>query len=466
MTTQILPIVLSGGSGTRLWPESRRRRPKQLLALADERSMFLTTILRAAELPGAVAPVVVSNRDHRAGIQRELAAAGLSDARLLLEPIGRNTAPAVAAAAIDQSAGGEDPLLLILPADHVIADEQALAEAVTIAAALAADGYLVTFGITPTHAETGYGYIEGGEALGSGAMAVATFREKPDAATAAAYVADGRHLWNSGMFLFRAARYLAELQQHQPSVLSAARESLSAGKEEDGVITLNQEAMERSPSISIDYAVMEPTDRAAVVPLDAGWSDVGSWEALWDLGEADAAGNVIVGDVEALDVTNSYIRAGDRLIAAIGLDDLTIVDTPDATLIAARDRARDVKEIVERLSDQQRREVETDGVESHPWGGSATLIEAPDYRVVRLWIEPGKKTPIKTHPNQSEKWIVVRGVAKITVGDATRLVPKEDSVLIPAGEAHRLENVSEDETLELIGVDIAAPTGDRHGRTQ
>jgi len=462
MTMQILPIVLSGGTGTRLWPESRRRQPKQLLPLADDRSMFLTTIQRADALPGTIPALVVANADHRSGIQRELASAGHPHARMLLEPVGRNTAPAVAAAALDQAADGEDPLLLVLPADHVISDEQALASAVATAAGLADDGYLVTFGITPTHPETGYGYIEIGSRLESGGMAVAAFREKPDADTAADYVADGKHLWNSGMFLFRANRYLEELERYQPDVLSAAREALRSGKEEGDIVTLDEDALARSPSISIDYAVMEPTERAAVVPLDAGWSDVGSWEALWELADADEAGNVVIGDVEMLDVTNSYIRAGDRLIAAIGLENITVVDTPDATLITTRDRVQDVKAIVERLTDQQRQEVERGRSETAPWGGFTTLLDRESFRVLRLWIEPEAKTPVKTHRNRSEYWIVVRGVARIRVGDATRVVPEEESVYIPAGEAHQLENTSTDETLEVIEVDIGfAAEGDK-----
>jgi mannose-1-phosphate guanylyltransferase/mannose-6-phosphate isomerase len=467
MTTQILPIVLSGGAGTRLWPESRQRQPKQLLPLADERSMFLTTIQRAAALPGAIAPVVVSNEGHRSGIRRDLASAGYPDARMLLEPIGRNTAPAVAAAALDRTKTGEDPLLLVLPADHVITDEEALAAAVGIAVTLADDGYLVTFGITPTHPETGYGYIETGEGLNAGGMDVASFREKPDAETAAAYVADGRHLWNSGMFLFRAKRFLEELEKYQPAVLGAAREALNAGKEEDGAVTLDRKAMARSPSISIDYAVMEPTDRGAVVPLDAGWSDVGSWEALWELAEADEAGNVVAGDVEILGVTNSYIRAReDRLIAAIGLDNIAIVDTPDATLIAARERVQDVKEIVARLTEQHRAEVESHVTESRAWGGFATLFDGPSFRVIRLWVEPGAKTLVKTHPNHSEYWIVVRGVATIQVGATTSIVHEEDSMYIPAGEAHRLENASPDRMLEVIEVRVTGSGRDDAGGTR
>lgn len=457
MTKQILPIVLSGGAGTRLWPESRRRQPKQLLQLVDDRSMFLTTIQRAAALPNTTTPLVVSNEDHRTGIERELAAAGLGEARVILEPVGRNTAAAVAAASLDRIGAGEDPLLLVLPADHVIAGDDALAAAVKIAAALATEDFLVTFGITPTHAETGYGYIEPGEALGDGGLIVRTFREKPDAETAERYVAEG-HLWNSGMFMFRAQRYLDELEKHQPDVVIAARDALAGGDDNGYVITLDRESLLRSPSISIDYAVMEPTESAAVVPLDAGWNDVGSWEALWDLGDADEAGNVIHGNAELLDVTNSYVRTTDRLVAAIGLDHVAIIDTPDATLVTRRDRVQDVKEIVDRLTAQHRKEVESGRTETRSWGGFSILLDRPGHRVVRLWIEPGAKTPQQTHDHRSEYWIVVRGECRITVGETNRVISEEDSVFVPAGEAHSLENPSSETTLEVIKVDIG---GDR-----
>jgi mannose-1-phosphate guanylyltransferase/mannose-6-phosphate isomerase len=460
MKEKIVPIILSGGAGSRLWPASRKRQPKQLLPLFGDRSMLLTTLQRAASLPNTTTPMVVSREDQRAGIQRELASAGFADASILLEPIGRNTAPAVAVAALELTGSGENPLLLVMPADHVIADEAVLADAVDAAARLADDGYLIAFGVTPTRPETGYGYIEPGEDLTDRAMAVRTFHEKPDAETAAAYVAGGRHLWNSGMFLFRAGRYLDELERHQPAVVAAARASLAEAKQDGAVTTLGREAMMGAPSISIDHAVMEPTDKAAVVPLDAGWSDVGSWEAMWALGDADEAGNVITGDTEILDVTNSFIRGGSRLIAAIGLDGVAIVDTADATLVTTRDRVQDVKEIVERLSERRRREVETDGTEFQKWGGFATLADTPGLRVLRLCIEPGGKTPLQTHDHRSEYWIVVRGVARITVGETTRLVPRTDSVFVPAGAVHQLENPSTEEMLEVIEVDIRSDVRD------
>ncbi len=454
MSDAIVPVILSGGAGTRLWPASRKHRPKQLLRLNDDRSLFLATVERAARLPGAAPPVVVSNQQQRTPIARELA--GQKGARLILEPVGRNTAPALATAALLLTAEGSDPRMLVMPADHVITDEAALGEAVSVAARLADEGYLVTFGIAPSSPETGYGYIEPGADLPAGGMTVAAFTEKPDLPTAERYLSEGRHLWNSGMFLFRAWRYLEELDIHQPDVLAAADRALGAAKEEDGVITLDGEALAASPSISIDYAVMEPTELAAVVPLDAGWSDVGSWDAMWELGDADEDGNVLSGDVEVLDVTNSYVRGSNRLVAAVGLDNIAIVDTPDATLIAARDRVQDVKRIVDRLGDQDRREVETDGSGARSWGHFVTLYAGSALRLMRMQIEPGAKTPLQTHPDRSEYWIVVDGVALVTIGNTTRLVPQEDVVFVPAGEPHGLENPSEDAILEVVRLDVTA----------
>ena len=454
MNDEIVPIILSGGVGSRLWPASRQRQPKQLLPLVDDRSMLLTTLQRTSALPNTTTPVVVSNEDQRSGIERELQIAGVSDGRIVLEPVGRNTAPALAVAALDINGRGEDPLLLVLPADHIIQDQAALAEAVDTAAGLAAEGYLVTFGVTPTHAETGYGYIEVGKGLGGSAMTVSQFREKPDAEAAAGYVADGMHLWNSGMFMFRASRYLEELEQHRPDVLAAARDALLGGNDDDGVITLDAAAMEQAASISIDYAVMEPTKRAAVVPLDAGWTDVGSWDSLWMLGDADANGNVVTGDAALIGVTNSYIRSRGRLIAAIGLDNVAIVDSPDATLVATRDRVQEVKEIVDLLSEEHRREVDTDGTEARPWGGFVTLLDLPKFRIARLWVEPGARTSLQSHDHRTEYWIVVGGTAMITVGNETRLVEEGDSALAAAGTVHRLENHSDNEVLEVIEVDV------------
>jgi mannose-1-phosphate guanylyltransferase / mannose-6-phosphate isomerase len=351
----VVPVILSGGTGSRLWPASRQQTPKQLLPLVDHRTMLLTTLERAAAVPGAGDPIIVANADQRGAIEAELDAVGWTGTRVILEPVGRNTAPALAVAALDTH---DDPLLLVLPADHVIADEAEFVAAVGVGARLAEQGYLVTFGIMPTRPETGYGYIEVGEALGEGANAVARFKEKPDAETAERYLTDGRHLWNSGMFLFAAGRYLEELEQHRPDVLDAARSALARAKDDGTAVILDADSMERAPSVSIDYAVMEPTTRAAVVPLDAGWTDVGSWKALWAIGATDDDGNVVDGDVELIDVRNSLVRSHGRLIAVIGLEGVVVVDTPDATLVSSIDRVQDVKALVDRLTELGRTEVE------------------------------------------------------------------------------------------------------------
>jgi len=456
----ITPVILSGGAGSRLWPASRSRQPKQLLPLVDERTMLLTTIERAGAIPASTAPLIVGNREQRSSIDRELHTAGWDGAPVVLEPIGRNTAPAVAVAAMEVRRTGDDPLLLVLPADHVIEDLNAFSTAVATAASLATDGYLVTFGITPTGPATGYGYIRFGDPITDGAREVDEFREKPDTETAEEYFASGRYLWNSGMFLFRASRYLAELERFEPKISKATRTALDDASRDENVISLDAERFADSPSISIDYAVMERTDRAAVVPISAGWSDVGSWNALWEIGEHDEHDNVVDGDVMLLDVTGSYVRSGSRLIAAIGLEDTVVVDTPDAILVARRDRSEDVKQIVEDLKKKRRREADTDGNEVRPWGGFTTLENRPGYRVLRLEIEPGGKTSLQTHEHRSEHWIVVRGVARVRIGEVTRLVPVNESVLIPAGEIHRLENPSKTETLVVIEVDVGSYVGE------
>ncbi|MFV9672559.1 MAG: mannose-1-phosphate guanylyltransferase/mannose-6-phosphate isomerase [Acidimicrobiia bacterium] len=448
----IVPVILSGGAGSRLWPASRSRQPKQLLPLVEERTMLLMTIQRTDAVAAAGAPVIVCNEDQRAGVERELAAAGYPDAGLILEPIGRNTAPATAVAALQLIEDGGDPILFVMPADHVIRNEQAFSDAVDLAAGFAEEGYLLTFGIDPTGPETGYGYIRFGDRLAGGVHVVEDFREKPDAATAEGYISSGRYLWNSGIFMFRASRFLAEIETHAPAVLSAARAAL-AGAEHDGPATrLDETAFAAAPSISIDYAVMEHTTSAAVVPIHTGWSDVGSWSALWEIGKHDEDGNVVIGDVETIDVRNSYVRSSGRLVAAIGVDDVVIVDTPDATLVSRRDRSQDVKAIVDRLKSHGRPEVDTDGSELRPWGRSTVLDSGPDHQVLRLRIEPGTTMPSQAHENRSQHWVVLGGEALVHLGDVPRAMSMGDSVVIPAGDTHLVENASETEPLEIIMV--------------
>jgi mannose-1-phosphate guanylyltransferase/mannose-6-phosphate isomerase len=416
--------------------------------------MFLTTIQRTNPLPTAGAPLVVCNEDQRLGVQRELTKLNRSDAVLILEPIGRNTAPAAAAAALHLTADGSDPILFVMPADHVIRNEDAFVEAVALASDFADKGYLLTFGIDPTGPETGYGYIRFGDRLAEGVRSVEEFREKPDATTADSYLASGRYLWNSGMFMFRASRFLTELEQYAPEVLAAVRLAVAGAEYDDAVVRLGDEAFAASPSISIDYAVMEHTASAAVVPIHTGWSDVGSWAALWELGQHDAHGNVVMGDVEIVDVQNSYLRSSGRLVAAIGLDGVVIVDSPDATLVASRDRSQDVKTIVDRLRAEGRPEVETDGFEERAWGSFVAVWQSSGSHVRRLEINPGGSLPGRELERQSLHWIVTEGTARIHLNDLPTDASAGSSVSVPPGVENRLENGSPTEALKLIEVTV------------
>jgi len=358
--TTFIPVVLSGGSGTRLWPASRLTRPKQLLPLVEDRSMLRATIDRAAGLGDTRDPIIVTNKDHADAITRELDSSGYAETTLILEPVGRNTAPAVAVAAMEVLKNG-DALMLILPADHTIADEEAFRTAVDNAKDAAHSGYLVTFGISPSRAETGYGYIRVGTPITSAVSRVAEFKEKPDADTAQSYLDSGTYLWNSGMFLFKASRYLEELEEHAPDIAASAALAFAKAEAADGRVLLDPVAFSACRAESIDYAVMEPTSTAAVVPTDPGWNDVGSWSSLFEIGDKDDNNNVLVGDVVSVDTSGTYARSSGRLIATVGVDDLIIVETPDAVLVAHKDSAQDVKAIVDKLKDDGRRELESEG---------------------------------------------------------------------------------------------------------
>lgn len=354
----LVPVVLSGGSGTRLWPASRLNQPKQLLPLVDERSMIRATIDRVAGIGSAQRPIIVTNRDHADAISCEMVTAGYPDAVLILEPVGRNTAPAIAVAAHEAMADG-DPLLLILPSDHTIEDVDAFQEAVRLAAGAANSGYLVTFGITPSRPETGYGYIRVGSEITSGVRRIVEFKEKPEAATAAAYIESGDYLWNSGMFLIKASRYLEELATHTPDIAAASASAYGAATRDGDRILLDEEIFGGCRSDSIDFAVMEQTSMAAVVPTDPGWNDVGSWASLWDIADKDAQGNVFIGDVITVRTSGSYVRSANRLVAVVGVEDIIVVDTPDALLVVSKDSAQDVKEIVDMLRADDRAELKT-----------------------------------------------------------------------------------------------------------
>jgi mannose-1-phosphate guanylyltransferase/mannose-6-phosphate isomerase len=468
----LVPVVLSGGSGTRLWPASRLSQPKQLLPLVDDRSMLQATLDRVALITASASPIVVANVDHATAIMREVHASGYPDATLILEPVGRNTAAAAAVAAIRALKDG-DPLILLLPADHTIGDEPVFRNAILSASEAADAGYLVTFGITPSRPETGYGYIKIGTPITPTVRRVAEFKEKPTSDVAMEYIASGGYLWNSGMFLMKASRYLEELEQHAPDIAASAIASFTAARIEGNSIYLDPDRFSETRSDSIDYAVMEHTSMAAVMSIDPGWNDVGSWASLWDLADKDERGNVVEGDVVSVDTSNTYVRGAGRLIATVGVENMVIVDTPDVVLVAARDSAQEVKSIVDILSEAKRSELATDGTGLTPWGRFRTVYSGAGFRVLHLSIDPGGRTTLNASDHASEHLHVVGGVARITTGDTTKLVPVGESVYIPAGEKHRLENPG-DEALEVIEVDIGTGMAgddfmrpsDKHGRTE
>lgn len=454
------PVVLSGGSGTRLWPLSRQDRPKQFLVLLGERSLFQETVLRATRIEGAQAPIVVCSEDHRFTVGEQLAGLVPAKATLLLEPTARNTAPAIALAAHAALARDPDALLLVLPADHLIADEAAFRDAVARARAAAADGWLVTFGITPSHAATGYGYILKGRALNDGANAVERFVEKPDAATAQAYVDSGQYAWNSGMFLMRADAYLAQLEAHAPAIATAARAAFDGASEDLDFVRVDEQAFAASPSDSIDYAVMERTDRAAVVPVACGWSDIGSWSSLWDVAERDAEGNRAEGDVMAVDTRDSLIRAADgRLVATLGVDNLVVVDTPDATLIARKDRVQDVKAVVDALKAAGRLEHLHHRLTHRPWGHYDSLGKGARFQVKRIVVKPGAALSLQRHQHRAEHWVVVAGTAEVTCDGRVFELVENESTFIPRGSVHRLRNIGS-VPVELIEVQSGGYLGE------
>ncbi len=448
----IVPVILSGGSGTRLWPLSRQNLPKQFLALAGAETLFQQTVKRAAAVPGATAPLVVASDDHRFLAGEQLQAIGVAPRAIVLEPLARNTAPAIALAALQVAERDPQALLLVLPADHRIGAPDRWVAAVQTARAEAEAGALVTFGIAPTDANTGYGYIRCGASLSEGVFAVERFVEKPDAATAAAYLSNGRYVWNAGIFLFRADRYLEELAEHAPLMLAAAREALARAKADLDFIRVDAEAFATSPSDSIDYAVMEKTRRAAVVPVDCDWNDIGSWSALWAIGPRDEQGNVTTGDVVARDTRDCLIHAvGDHLIATVGVHDLVIVDTPDATLVAHRDRVQEVKQVVEALKAAGRSEHVNHRQVYRPWGHYDSVDRGEHFQVKRIVVKSGASLSLQKHAHRAEHWIVVDGVAEVTCDERVFLLQRNESTFIPKGSVHRLRNPGP-EPLALIEV--------------
>jgi mannose-1-phosphate guanylyltransferase/mannose-6-phosphate isomerase len=461
MGEKIHPVILSGGSGTRLWPLSRKTYPKHLLPLASTRSLLQEAVLRIGESARFEPPVLVSNEEYRFVIGEQLQELGVAPRAILLEPVGRNTAPAVTVAALFLAEQAPDGLMLVLPSDHVIADRDSFLAAVGQAAVAARAGSIVTFGITPHRPETGYGYIRAAEPLVSapGCFKVARFVEKPDRKSAEGFLLEGGYSWNSGMFLFRIDVYLAEVARHAPAILAACRQALAASRRDLDFLRLDRESFAKAPATSIDYAIMERTTAAAVLPCDIGWSDVGSWAALWEIGRKDGDGNVLVGDVVARDVHDSYIRGDGHLVAAIGVADLVVVVTRDAVLLASKDRAQEVKQIVEGLEAQARPEAVLHSEVHRPWGSYQSLDGGPRFQVKRITVKPGAKLSLQRHAKRAEHWVVVRGTARVTIGDRVSTLAENQSTYVPLGSVHRLENPGPD-PLELIEVQTGSYLGE------
>ena len=467
----IAPVILCGGSGTRLWPLSRECYPKQFVAFGGHSTLFGQTLQRVRELPECTTPVIICNEEHRFYVQDALRKCQ-QDARILLEPAPRNTAPAIALAALALEETGQDPLMLVLPSDHLLDDDAAFRQGVQDAAPLAEEGHIVTFGITPTGPETGFGYIEQGRAAGRGYV-VSRFVEKPDRARAEAMLAQGRFVWNSGMFLLRASVFLEELARHAPAMEDGCRRAWQGRTLDAAFCRPDKEAFLATPADSMDYAIMEKTERAVVVPLTLGWNDLGSWEALYQTGDKDAQGNVVIGDVVLENVRDCYLNARHRLLAALDVRDLVVVETQDAVLVAPRNRVQDVKKIVGRLQQNQREECRQHTLVQRPWGSYESLARGDRFQVKRIVVEPGAQLSLQMHHHRAEHWVVVSGTAEITNGKETRLFTENQSTYIPVGTRHRLRNpgiiplvLIEIQSGPYLGEDDIVRFADAYGREQ
>jgi mannose-1-phosphate guanylyltransferase len=469
------PVVLAGGTGSRLWPKSRAALPKQFLRLTCELTMLQDTIKR---LNGTQidAPIVICNDAHRFLVAEQLRQEDIKHGGILLEPVGRNTAPAIALAALHASLGGEDPILLVLAADHLISNKAAFHKAIEQAEKLAEQGKLVTFGIVPDSAHTGYGYIKRGNSVPGqeAGYDVAQFVEKPNLATAQSYVDSGEYYWNSGMFMFKASRYLQELAKYAPEMLEICKKAIASELPDLEFVRLDAEIFSTCPDDSIDYAVMEKTDSACVVPLDAGWSDVGSWSSLWETAQhKDGNNNVVIGDAILDGVHNSYINSEQRLISVVGLDDVVVVETKDAVLVAHKDKVQDIKNVVNQLKAEKRPEFEFHREVFRPWGSYDSIDNGARFQVKRITVKPGEKLSVQMHHHRAEHWIVVAGTAKVTNGEQTLLLSENQSTYIPIGVIHALENPGKI-PLELIEVQSGTYLGeddivrfsDRYGRVE
>ena len=464
------PIILSGGSGTRLWPLSRPLYPKQFINLHSDKTLFQETVLRLNTLD-LNDPIIVCNEEHRFIVAENLRTINKSAHNIILEPVGRNTAPAIAAAALSAQKASRDAIILVLPADHVIEDIGAFQTAVERAQALAADGHLVTFGITPTSAHTGYGYIEFGDTITEGAYALSAFKEKPNQKTAQEFIDSGKYLWNSGMFCFKASTYLEELTKHHPDIVKNATASYDNSQDDLDFKRLNLQDFQDCTDISIDYAVMENTEKGAVVSLDAQWNDVGSWDAVWQVSQKDENNNVIKGDAIVKDCTDSFVQGGDKLVCTLGLKDTIVIDTQDALLVAHKDHVQNVKEIVNELKQSGRKEAKHHRTVYRPWGHYDSICFGERDQVKRISVKPGAKLSIQKHFHRSEHWVVVKGTAMVTKGEDVIMVNENESVYLPVGVVHALENpgkimleIIEVQTGSYLGEDDIVRLEDRYGR--
>lgn len=468
----ILPVIMAGGSGSRLWPLSRQLFPKQFLSLYGDNSMLQSTVARLKGFEHEPA-IVICNEEHRFSVAEQFRSNGIPNSGIILEPVGRNTAPAIALAAIKAIREGNDPLLLVLAADHVIKDDKAFCDSIESASVYALEDKLVTFGIVPTAPEIGYGYIQRGELLaGNTGFSVAKFVEKPSLDLANEYLETGEYYWNSGMFLFKASVYLAELKAHCPDIYSACEKAMSTTQSDFDFIRVDRNSFDACPDDSIDYAVMEKTADAVVVPLACGWSDVGSWSALWEVKDKDMNGNAFQGDVISIDSKNSYVHASEKLVVMIGLEDVVVVETKDAVLVSKKSEVQQVKEIVNQLKAEKRSEWQHHREVYRPWGKYDSIDNGERFQVKRITVKPGAKLSVQMHHHRAEHWIVVTGTAKVTIGDKDMLLTENQSTYIPVGVVHALENPGR-VPLELIEVQSGSYLGeddivrfsDRYGRS-
>lgn len=469
----MIPVILSGGSGSRLWPLSRKQYPKQFLALTGEHTLFQQTLERLV-FEGMEPPMVVSNQEHRFIVQEQLEALDLKTQSILLEPFGRNTAPAVAIAAMKLMAEGRDELLLILPADHVIDDQRAFQRALALATNAAEKGEMVLFGVPADRPETGYGYIKSGDERGlpDGVIRVERFVEKPDEARAQQFVEDGGYFWNSGMFLFRASRFLEELKKHDADIYDTCLLALERSQHDGDLISIDAATFECCPDNSIDYAVMEKTRRACVVPLAAGWNDVGSWSSIWEVHDKDIDGNVTMGDVMVHDSHNCLVHGNGKLVSVIGLEDIVVVETKDAMMIAHKDRVQDVKKVVNQLDAAGRSETQNHCQVYRPWGSYDSVDMGGRFQVKHISVKPGARLSLQMHHHRAEHWIVVSGTAQVTCDDKTFLLTENQSTYIPIASVHRLANpgkipleIIEVQSGSYLGEDDIERLEDVYGRT-